>query len=746
MGKNAKLVKMILMIPLSVILLIFLVLLVTPMLFKDQIMELAKTELNKMLAARVDFKDLQLSFIRNFPNAYVGLEGVEVTGTGDFEGELLAAFDKFSVTVDIMSVIKMDNIEVKSILLDRARLNGHVLEDGRANWDIMKPGEEKEPVEEIEKAVEEIEKTAAADEAAEEAAASPFVFKVGLRKFEIRDLQASFRDEAQKMSAGIQALNFTLRGDMKRENVTLKLELGIDGIDFWMDGVHLANKAGVGFVSEIAADLKNMNFTLKNNKFNLNDIVLKFSGSAGMQGDDINADIAFATERTDFKSLLSLVPAVYMNDFKNIKTSGILALSGDIKGTYNKKMMPSANVALSVENAAFSYPDLPKSVEKINIALKARYDGEVFDRTTADVDRFSFEMAGNPFNAEFHVKTPESDPQLAAKFAGKIDFNSVSDIIPLDDMTLSGLLECDIALAGKLSTLQKEQYEDFQAAGSLKLSGFDFKSPDFPQGAKITNMQLNFTPRRVELANFGAIVGNTDVALNGSLENFIPFVFKKETVKGTLALRSNTIDLNEFMGGEPSEEKEKKEEKNPEEASELSVIEVPKNINFALTVNIGKIFFDKLAITNTSGAVTVKDGRLLLQNLGMNLLEGGMTINGEYNTENIKAPFIDFGLNIRQFDISSALSSFSMLEKILPEPQNYAGKVSTVMTLYGVLDEHLSPVLNTVNSKGRLQTHNLEIRNSKIFAAMADLLKNESWRTPAPDDIDIGYEIRDGRL
>jgi hypothetical protein len=103
-------------------------------------------------------------------------------------------------------------------------------------------------------------------------------------------------------------------------------------------------------------------------------------------------------------------------------------------------------------------------------------------------------------------------------------------------------------------------------------------------------------------------------------------------------------------------------------------------------------------------------------------------------------------MDVRQFDITSTLSSFSMLEKILPEPQNYVGKVSAKLTLYSVLDEHLDPVLNTVLSKGQLQTQNVEIRNSKIFGTMADLLKNESWRTPAPGNMDIKYEIKDGRL
>jgi vacuolar-type H+-ATPase subunit H len=338
------------------------------------------------------------------------------------------------------------------------------------------------------------------------------------------------------------------------------------------------------------------------------------------------------------------------------------------------------------------------------------------------------------------VKTPDSDMQIAAKFAGRLDFNTVKEIVSLDDMTINGLLECDLTLAGRMSTLENEQYEDFQAAGMLKLSDFNYVSPDFPQGVKITGTQLDFTPKVVNLVNFDAIVGRTDISMNGSLENFIPYVFKDETVRGKLTLKSNTIDLNEFMTDEPEEAAA------PADTVPMSVIEVPKNIDFVMNANIGKILFDKLTIANTAGVLTVKDGKVNMQNLGMNLLEGSMVLNGEYNTQNIKVPFINFDMDINKFDITTTISSFSMLKSLLPEPQDYAGKVSAKMKLYSALDEHLEPVLNSVLSKGQLHTYNLELRNSKLFGTMADLLKDEKWRTPAPNNLTINYEIKDGRM
>jgi len=715
-----KILKKLLIIVPATILVIFLVLLVAPILFKGKIFEIAKKELNGMLTAKVDFSDVKLSFIRNFPNAYVALTDLTVTGTDEFEGETLVAFKSLSLTVNIMSVVKMDNINVKSVLLDQAEVNAHILESGKANWDIVKGGKEPE---------------ASPEETTAEKAAP--TLKIGLKKFEIRDTNLSFTDDSSKMEATANGLNFFLQGDMTLDNADLNMKLDIADVNFWMDNIRLLNKAHVAFVSEVAADLKHMGFTLKENQLNLNEIALKFDGLVQVP-DDINIDITFATTKTNFKSVLSLVPAVYMKGFESITTTGNFTLSGDVKGTYNKDQMPRANVNLTVDNAMFKYPDLPKSVNNINIAVKAFYDGVVFDKTTLDVNKLHFEMAANPFDAELHVKTPESDMQVAAKLAGKIDFNSLLDVVPLDDITLTGMLDCDLALAGRMSTFEKEQYEDVDASGMLKLSGFNFETPDFPQAVNIASTQLNFTPKKVDLVNFDAVIGNSDIALNGTLENFIPFIFKGDTVRGNLSLKSNNIDLNEFMAGEKPEE--------TKESAPLSVIEVPKNIDFAMKVNIGHLLFDKLKITDTVGALLMKDGKLQMQNLAMNMLEGSVVLSGEYNTQDIEVPSINFNANIKQVDVASAIESFDILQKILPQPQNYAGKVSANLTLYSILDETLSPVLDTVASKGQLQTNSIEIRNSEMFGTLANMTKNESWRKPALTNLNIRYEIKNGQL
>jgi len=712
---------------------IVILLLLTPFIFKGKLMEIAKVELNKSLNARVDFKDLKLSFIRSFPDAYIALEGLQVTGVGDFEGEPLVSFDQLAVTVNIMSVIKMQDIKVKSILLDKANLNAHVLEDKRANWDIVKP---------------KVGTPLAASEAvgmplmaSEQINIDPPAFSVTLNRFEIKDTAITYTDDSSKMKASIEALNFTLRGDMEKDKVDLQMNLSAKPIDFWQGSIHLLNQAEVAFNSVVEADMKNMDFVLKDNALSLNDIFLKLAGSVGLGEQGTKVDLTFETARTDFKSLLSLIPAIYKNNFKSVQTAGNLTLKGQAKGSITDTTLPIVDVELVVTDAMFKYPDLPKSVEKINIDLKAHYDGEVFDRTTVDLEKFSFQMAENPFNANLHVKTPESDMEINAQFNGKIDFNSLVEIVPMEGITLNGLLETSLQVAGKMSMIEQKRYEDFAASGMVLLTGFDFTSPAFAYPVKISKTQLFFTPRRVELNSFDATVASTDVSMTGSLENFIPFALKGDTVSGRLALRSQNVNLNEFMG----DKEEKSETAEPAEST-LSVIEVPKNVDFLMNINIAKVLFDKLEITDTTGTLAIKEGKVTLQNTQMNLLQGSMQISGDYSTVDIEKPYIDFEMNIRRFDIPSALSSFDMMSTFVANPNDYTGAVSATITLKAFLDEHLAPIMDTLTSNGILLTHNIVIHNSEMFGAIAEITKNEKWRTPNPDNMEIHYVIRDGRL
>ena len=77
-----------------------------PVLFSDRIEARVKTEVNRGLAARVDWRDASLGLFRNFPNLTLTLDNLTSVGVGKFEGDTLAVVRQLRVVLDLASALR----------------------------------------------------------------------------------------------------------------------------------------------------------------------------------------------------------------------------------------------------------------------------------------------------------------------------------------------------------------------------------------------------------------------------------------------------------------------------------------------------------------------------------------------------------------------------------------------------------------------------------------------------------------
>jgi len=420
--------------------------------------------------------------------------------------------------VDLLSAIKMENIKVKGILLNNPSINAYILEDGTANYDIA-PVSEETPEEEV-----------------DTSSSGSMDMTVALKKFEIRSANLLYDDKSQGMTVSLEDFNFLLTGDLSEDFTSIEINSTTEKVNVLMDGIRYVKDALLSIVIDVDADMANSVFTLGENSIGINDLALKFGGVVRMPDEEtIDVDMSFETTKTQFKSLLSMVPAVFMSDFAGLEADGSLGLSGKITGSMKGEQTPSADVELVVENAMFNYPDLPKSADNININIKAHYDGVDNDNTVLDINQFHVELGGNPIDFTMNLITPMSDPQVSAQLIAKVDFNSLSDVIPLEDTDISGFLDAEVSMMGRMSSIEEERYEEFQADGRITLTDFDFNSPDVPVPVSISKTTILFSPKFLELQEFYLLIGASDLSLKGKVENFIPFVFDDGIISGKIA-------------------------------------------------------------------------------------------------------------------------------------------------------------------------------------------------------------------
>jgi len=308
----------------------------------------------------------------------------------------------------------------------------------------------------------------------------------------------------------------------------------------------------------------------------------------------------------------------------------------------------------------------------------------------------------------------------------------------------------DISFKGNLSTIEQERYEDFQAEGLLGLKDFVFKSADFEQGVTISETELEFTPKYVALNKFETQIGKSDISANGRIDNLLSYYFNDDLLKGEFNVSSNLLDANEFMSDEETTSTETAETteqaSTTETTEEAGVVEIPKNIDFALNTNFKKVLYEDLIITDINGAMSLKEGVASMDNLKMNMLDGSLNLTGDYSTVDITKPSASMTFGIMGFDIQKTYDSFKIIQESAPIAKNCSGKFSMILNYKSLLNDSMMPVMNTVNGGGMFSSNKITIDNSDVFNKLAGLLQNDKYKTLELEDLNIKFKIVDGNI
>lgn len=691
--------------------------LVLPFAFKGKIVSSVKEEANKNLNAVVDFGGFGFTLLRSFPDFTLNMKNVTIVGSGDFKGDTLASIPSLLVTVDLMSVIKGEQYEVKKIALEDPRIVLHVLADGRANWDIMKPEPEKETE-----------------------VGAPSTFRLSLQKVSINQGKLVYRDEELGFATTLLGVDHLLSGNLVDDIGTFEVELSSESVTADYGGIRYLNAATVNLKTKLETDMKVFKFSFADAVVKLNELSLTASGFFAMPDEGYDIDIKFAARENTFRNFLSLVPAIYSKDFAKVETKGTMAFDGFVNGIYSDTQMPSFALHLAVNDAMFKYPGLPGAVTDIAIKADIENPDGVPDHTTIDVPLVRMKVINNPIEGKLSLRTPESDPQFDVSVKGSLDLADLPKVYPMaHGYAMSGLIKADMSMAGKLSDIEKQQYANVKANGRMEAQQVNLQYPGLPSVVNISNAALNFSPAYIELATFQMKTGKSDLSAIGKLENYLPYFLKKdEVLAGNLVVKSVFLDVNQLMPADSGS-------KTVDSASSAAV-EIPGNINLQLSATFGKLIYDKYTMDNVSGIVKVKDKKIFFENLKMNMLGGAIGMNGTYDAVEPAKPLLDMVFDLKDVDVQQAFATFNTVEKLAPIAAKVKGNISAQLKMKTGLGSDMSPILSSLSGNGNLLSQLLTIENVNTLNKIADALKMDKLRKWSLEKVNLSYEFIDGKV
>lgn len=709
---------------------LFLMILLLPFIFEKQIFEMVKSEINKNLHGKFECEDYSLTLISTFPNFTLELKNVKLSGEKEFEGVDLINAEDMIFTIDLYSVLWGDNIDIREVGIKKPNINVIVLENGKANYDIVKSDSTK---------------------IAEGTDTSETKFALKVREYYIENGNITYDDRAGKMYARMVNLNHKGEGDFTQDLFEFKTTTTADTIDFIYDDIAYMRNTKADIQLNLDMNMPKMKFTFKDNIAKLNKLDVAFNGFLTL-ADVMEMDLSFESKKTDFGSLFSMIPAAYTEGYDKIKFGGNASFKGRINGFYSEKEMPSMDINLDVDNGSFQYPGMPKSATGIFMKANVNSKGDVTMNDMAiDVAKMSMNFGGNSISGYLKLVTLMTDPGITAGIHGDFDLATIKDVVPLSDgESYTGKINADVKIDGHQSAIDNGNYEAFQANGSILAADINYSSKEMAYPTTISSAGLYFSPQELALSDFKAKIDKSEISADGKMNNYLAYFLRGENLKGEFNISSPQIDMVDFLGETTAEPTATTNSIAPLDESYVFI--VPKNINFKLGTSIGKLTYPndpgkpEILLENVSGNVHMNEGIMSLDDLSFNTLDGNIKMNGTYATVNEKEPDVDMNFNMSNLDIKKTAATFNTIDKIAPIASKCTGKFSTDMQFKAKLNDKMEPQMNTLTGGGHMQTKSVYVEGFEPLNKLAEKLKISKLSKQTINDVNVSYEFRDGRV
>lgn len=675
-------------------------LIAAPFFLEAKIGDLIRTNVNNNVNAKLDFTAANLSLIKSFPNADLGLENITLVNREPFEGDTLFAAEEVHLTMGISELFKGagEPIGVKNLSVNGANIHVQVNEAEVANYEIGNDTGVETPSEPSEG------------------------FTLDLQSYDISNSKVIYDDVAAGVYLVVSDIQHNGTGDLSA--ATSELDTHTDAlVTFELDSTNYLNKNRIKLDALIGIDLAQDKYTFLKNEALINQLPLVFDGFVQVNENSQDIDISFKTPSSDFKNFLAVIPQTYSKNIENVKTSGNFMVQGEFTGTVDETHIPKFNISINSDNASFKYPDLPKAVSNVFIDTKIINTTGLAEDTYVDIDRLSFNIDSDTFNMVAKIKELMGNTKVNAHVDGRMDLANIEKAYPVPaDLDLKGKLNADITTAFDMASIEKKQYENTQTTGKLDLRDFEYTSDDTKNPIKIQSAALTFNPKTVTLSELSGATGQTDFNAAGTINNLLGFMFNDEKIEGNFDLKSNIFALNDFMT-EPDgfEDGETNESGEPIIGDEK--IKIPSFLDANINASANTVLYDNLTLRDVKGNLRIKDETATLTDMTSSIFNGKLGFEGAVSTKK-EVPVFDMKLGMDQVQIGETFKALELFEVLAPIAGVLKGKLNSDIVLSGSLTDDFSPDLTNLsgNVLAELLATDIDSEKAKLLQSLSSKL------------------------
>ena len=274
---------------------------------------------------------------------------------------------------------------------------------------------------------------------------------------------------------------------------------------------------------------------------------------------------------------------------------------------------------------------------------------------------------------------------------------------------------------------------DFMLGNAVvKVDGLD-------EDIRISNIDFLFNSTELDFKKSTFRIGQSDLSLQGSVIGIKEWLEGHDNVmKGELMLTSDMLNINEIMDltsglGRKDDEPVEAAVENKEDHPFM----VPMGVDFTFGIRTKKSLYDNFDLNNLSGSLTVKDGTLILQEIGFTNKAAEMQLTALYQSPRLNNLFLAMDFHLLNVQINDLLHMVPYIDTLVPMLKTFDGQAEFHIGAETNLRSNYQPKISTLRAAADIEGKNLTVNDKFTFTKITDMLDVSTNGEYRVDSLDV---------
>ena len=254
---------------------------------------------------------------------------------------------------------------------------------------------------------------------------------------------------------------------------------------------------------------------------------------------------------------------------------------------------------------------------------------------------------------------------------------------------------------------------------------------DWEEEIQIPEIDFAYTNKDCKIGQSKLIIGNSDFALTGELRNISRWMRKRGTLEGELNFVSEQTDADQLLAllsADQGLEEERGEEATKQEGEEVKSEEakepflVPDNIDLVLNTQIKKATAFGQTATNLGGKIYVKNGTLVLEEIGLICNAAKLQLTAMYRTPRRNHIYVGFDYHMVDVNIQELLGMIPQLDSMMPMLRSFKGEAEFHLAAETYTNAQYEIKPSTIRGAASIFGKDLVVLDNKTFSTISKLL------------------------